>query len=197
MRFPDTTTNNTSSSNNNKSSSNNNNNNNNNKSKNTTTTNDTKITLYQSEGCSESRLVREVLCSLEIPYRSVPVADGSSDILPISCMIMATATTTNTIRIPVLEVIAYDDGNEDEHDDHIVYRVGATKCIDYLREKYYDHRGSSNDPDDPTWFDALPNNSNNNENNNSIGRIGGSISIGAYTAFLKGSRSLVPERVIE
>ena len=193
MRFPGTTTTTT-----NDPFSNINNNNDNNKSKNTTTTNDTKITLYQSEGCSESRLVREVLCSLEIAYRSVPVADGSSNILPISCMITTTATTTTT-RIPVLEVIAHDDGNDDEHDDHIVYRVGATECVDYLREKYYNayHRGSSNDPNDPTWFDVLPNNSNNNEDNNNIGRIGGSISIGAYTAFLKGSRSFVPERVFE
>ena len=186
-------------------------------------TNKNVLVLYQSEGCPESRLVREVLCSFEIPYKSIPVTDDGSSSNKLPTILMSgtfNSTPAAIARIPVLEIMEHNN-NEDNADsnknnnNNIVHRVGAIECVDYLREYYYcdfnhnDENGNNNNNNnklgnrDPTWFDELPETSTLPHNNggiqkSNIGRHchqGGSISMGAYTAFLKGSRSFVPNQV--
>ena len=218
------------------------------------------ITLHQAEGCPESRLVREVLCSLEIPYRSVPVADGSFNRLPTTSVqsnctyaLDTTSHTTvnetkdgnvhdsvniniddngrdgagegNAVRISVLEVSILDDaaaaatttGNispSGSNKTAVVYRIGARECVDYLRDTFYhphssasssstcssrnnsgaDGNANTNPDADPTWLDPFPEE---NFGRQSTGDGSNSVAIGAYTAFLKGSRAFVPERAME
>lgn len=68
------------------------------------------LVLYQMEGCPESRVVREVLCALELPYMSVPAGQGCSSPLK---------------RIPTLLDV-----------DSV--RKGADECTAYLWNKYRD-----------------------------------------------------------
>ena len=159
----------------------------------------TRIILYQSEGCPECRLVREVLCSLEIPYTSVPVTEdgSSSNTVPKPAAAAAATTGTGTgtsesasrVHIPVLEVVniarpTINDASDNDNSTTI-YHTGAKKCVDYLRKTYVD----SSNTIIPKWFDKISTKDN-------IGRNGGaSLSVSAYTAFLKGSRSFVPDHV--
>jgi glutathione S-transferase len=130
------------------------------------------LTLYQAEGCPESRLVREVLCTLELPYKSVSTGKG----------------TTST---PFL----FDDDKDDTElpvlvvEDTMTTLQGAKACTDYLWERYWDPKLNTNNKSSlPSWFDPVP--------TPNLGRAG-SFSVGAYTAFLKGSRALVPPQSLE
>lgn len=120
------------------------------------------VVLYQAEGCPESRLVREVLCTLEVPYLSIPMGNGSSHQLP---------NNTAKAEIPVLI-----DG------DSVLQ--GADDCRNYLWNKYRDATNSAV----PRWWNLPP--------KQNIGRAG-SFGIGAYTAFVRGSRAFVPKRALE
>jgi hypothetical protein len=183
-----------------------------------------KITLYGSEGCPESRLVREVLCSLEIPYRSVPVADGSSNALPIiqhhtmytnddapigNGNNSSSSNNNNNnnnmnppIQIPILEVdctVSKDKDNSysSSRSSKLIHRIGAKECVDYLRDTYYDDQNQTttsfySSSSNPTWFDLLP-----KENLGRSDDSSNSVAIGAYTAFLKGTRSFVPEKAMK
>lgn len=117
------------------------------------------LVLYQSEGCPESRLVRETLCTLEIPYLSIPIGLGSSHSLP-----------NPSRNIPVLV-----DG------DCIL--EGARDCQEHLWKNYKDPHGRQ-----PHWWDLPP--------THNLGRAG-SFSVGAYTAWVRGTRAFVPDRVFE
>jgi len=157
----------------------------------------TRLILYQSEGCPECRLVREVLCSFEIPYTSVPVTEdgSSSNTVPKPAAAAAATTGTGTsesasrVHIPVLEVVniarpTINDASDNDNSTTI-HHTGANKCVDYLRKTYVD----SSNTIIPKWFDKISTKDN-------IGRNGGaSLSVSAYTAFLKGSRSFVPDHV--
>ena len=101
------------------------------------------LLLYQVEGCPDCRIVRETLCTLEIPYLSVPARN-----------------------VPILI-----DG------DAIL--EGADACCDHLRNQYRDPTRSL-----PTWW-SMPLKEN-------IGKSG-SFGVGAYTAFVQGSRAFVPD----
>jgi SAM-dependent methyltransferase/glutathione S-transferase len=87
------------------------------------------LVLHQVEGCPESRLVREALCTLEIPYLSIPTPQpleeggGGGDV---------------NKQIPVLI-----DGDK-------VFR-GADSCVDYLWRRYADPTRPS-----PTWWSGMP-----------------------------------------
>lgn len=73
------------------------------------------LVLFQSEACPESRLVRETLCTLEVPYLSVAAAVGSFNL-----SLMGT-----DCPIPVLK-----DG------EHHCY--GASECTSHLWDTYKD-----------------------------------------------------------
>jgi hypothetical protein len=103
------------------------------------------LLLYQVEGCPDCRIVRETLCTLEIPYLSVPARN-----------------------VPILI-----DG------DAIL--EGADACCDHLRNQYRDPTRSL-----PTWW-SMPLKEKN------IGKSG-SFGVGAYTAFVQGSRAFVPDQ---
>lgn len=118
--------------------------------------NDKELTLYQAEGCPESRLVRETLCTLEIPYLSSPTGNGSSHLLP-----------DGTSETPVLI-----DGD--------TALQGANACQEYLWATYRDPNGRL-----PQWWNFPP--------KDNIGRDG-SVGVGVYAAFLRGSRAFVPDR---
>ncbi|VEU38883.1 unnamed protein product [Pseudo-nitzschia multistriata] len=173
------------------------------------------LTLYQAEGCPESRLVREVLCSLEIPYRSVPVADGSSNRLPNASDSRNHGATDDardggkSLRIPLLEIAPPNDSviaatpetAGTSSSIGVIYRVGARECVDYLRDNFYRRSGApkhhddhGRDGDTPTWLDPLPEE---NLGRGSDGDGSNSLAIGAYTAFLKGSRAFVPARAMK
>ena len=85
------------------------------------------LVLHQVEGCPESRLVREALCTLEIPYLSIPtphpLEEGGANAMK---------------QIPVLI-----DGDK-------VFR-GADSCVDYLWTRYADQTRPS-----PTWWSGMP-----------------------------------------
>jgi len=163
-----------------------------------------RVTLYGAEGCPESRLVREVLCSLEIPYRSVPVAYGSSNHLPIQTTNTETVEDGNcgdgsTIQIPVLEVCTAAETESSRSD--CMYSVGAKECVDYLHDTYYDqkqantnHAATSIFTNNPTWFDSLPKE---NLGRQTTGDGTNSVAFGAYTAFLKGTRAFVPKQAMK
>ena len=121
------------------------------------------LVLYQSEGSPESRLVRETLCTLEIPYLSIPCAEGSRHIplLP---------GDNDSSSIPILV-----DG------DNILQ--GANACQEYLWSNYRDPSAPV-----PRWWNLPP--------AKNIGRAG-SLGVGAYTAFLRGSRAFVPDRALQ
>lgn len=89
-----------------------------------------KFTLYQVEGCPDSRLVREVLCSLELPYFSISCADGSYSIIP--------AEVTN---IPTLLVDAGKDSKA---------LVGYLDIIPFLWQTFHDKSDV-----EPSWFDRI------------------------------------------
>lgn len=110
------------------------------------------MVLHQAENCPESRLVREVLCTLELPYYSIPsLADGTRS------------------SVPILDVAGSSPIQ------------GASDCVKYL---WNTHR---NDAEPfPSFVDRIPEGDN-------IGRSG-SFAVGAYTAFLRGTRSTVPEQ---
>jgi len=116
------------------------------------------ITLYQSEGCPESRLVRETLCTLEIPYLSVAAGLNS-------------ARVAASRSIPILK-----DGTKTFY--------GASECNDHLWKTYKDPSGKG-----PRFWNMLSNEEN-------LGRAG-SWGVGAYAAFLKGSRAFIPEKAMK
>lgn len=116
------------------------------------------IVLYQAEGCPESRLVREVLCTLEIPYQSVS-----------SSLSMAAGDHNHTI--PILKI------------GHDTTLRGASDCTEYLWKRFRDTQKPL-----PTWLNPGP--------KPNLGQSG-SFSVGAYTAFIKGSRALVPPEAME
>ncbi len=131
-----------------------------------------KLILYQAENCPESRLIREALCSLQISYRSVPVAEGSCNAVP------PTPTATNN-TIPVLSV--------QTNDQYWQHMVGAEDCLEYLNETYWKHSSPQ-----PSLFDPLP--------PNNLGRSGGpnfSVFTAATSAIQKGQRAFVPNRAME
>ncbi|CAJ1942174.1 unnamed protein product [Cylindrotheca closterium] len=80
--------------------------------------NGTEITLYQAEGCPESRLVRETLCTLEIPYLSIAAGINSSN----------SYDPVKGHPTPILE-----DGT------HVFY--GASECNNHLWKTYKDPSG--------------------------------------------------------
>jgi glutathione S-transferase len=125
------------------------------------------LILYQAEGCPESRLVREVLCTLELPYKSVSAGKGTSTPF-------------------------FDDDDDDELPVLVVEDTmtlqGAKSCTDYLWERYLDPKNNNNESSLPSWFDPVP--------TSNVGRAG-SFSVGAYTAFLKASRALVPPQSLK
>lgn len=126
---------------------------------------DHSLVLYQAEGCPDSRLVREVLCTLEIPYLSVAAGTGTTN----NSMPNNNHSADN--NIPVLV-----DG------DTVI--CGADACTQHLWNKYRDPNGVG-----PKWWDSiLP------EEN--LGRAG-SFGVGAYTAFVKGNRSFIPDRAFQ
>jgi glutathione S-transferase len=122
------------------------------------------LTLYQAEGCPESRLTREVLCTLELPYQSIPVGHNSSNSLPVDGINNAHNNT------PVLI-----DG------DYTLQ--GAHACSEHLWNKYRDPNGKL-----PVWWNPKP--------YPNLGRAG-SFGVGAYTAFLTGSRAFVPSQAMQ
>lgn len=127
----------------------------------------TQLVLYQAEGCPESRLVREALCCLKISYASVPVAEGSSNRLPLAAS-----------KMPVLSLRRQEDPQAEEH------IVGAEECLEYLNDAYFHtHNGH------PTWFDPIP--------SPNLGRSDGahlSVVTAALNALQKGKREFVPQR---
>ncbi len=133
------------------------------------------LVLYQVEGCAESRLVREVLCTLELPYLSIPSGKGCSIPPPPP---PSEPQQWRGGKIPLLM-----DGDE--------MHQGAQACRDYLWRRYYlddDLPQAKSSRRCPTWFDPppLPN----------FRRVG-SVSVRAYTAFGRGSRTFCPPRAME
>ena len=146
------------------------------------------ITLYQAENCPESRLVREVLCSLELPYCSVPVAAGSHNKLPSQVLL-----PSMTHRVPLLEISL--SSKDKKEDDSVAHIVGAKDCVDYLTKIYRNNTDDRDNSSCPSWFDALPEE---NLGRQSVAKgESNSIAIGAYTAFWKGTRAFVPKRALE
>lgn len=121
---------------------------------------DSTVTLYQAEGCPESRLVRETLCTLEIPYLSVAAGTNSANSDPL-----------HGHSIPMLK-----DGTKSFY--------GARECNDHLWNAYKDPNGLV-----PRYWKMLSAVEN-------LGRAG-SWGVGAYTAFLKGSRDFVPKQAMK
>ena len=144
------------------------------------------LTLYQAENCPDSRLVREVLCGLEVPYRSVPMAEGSSNALPEHC----TGSGPTPAEIPVLrvETTAAECGAS----GGAKHLVGADDCVDYLVGAYY-HCPSPNNKGGPSWFDPVPGGNLGRDD----GRLGFSVVTAAISAVRKGREALVPERAME
>ena len=70
-------------------------------------------------------------------------------------------------------------------DNDVKYISGAKECVEYLWETY----GDPTQPN-PTWFSRISPEDN-------IGRSDGSFSIGAYTAFIKGTRAFVPPKALQ
>ena len=135
------------------------------------------LVLYQSEGCPASRLVRESLCSLEIPYKSVPVAEGSQNVIP------STGDAGKLIsRSNNLPVLVADDGT-------ILH--GHDNCLGYLQQTYLDPNAKR-----PTWFDSVPPEENLSRRQDGTNNDK-TLMIGAYLAFWKGSRAFVPPRIFE
>ncbi|KAG7349447.1 endonuclease/exonuclease/phosphatase [Nitzschia inconspicua] len=132
------------------------------------------LILYQSEGCPQSRLVREVLCSLEIPYLSIPIASGSSNTHLVVELLKQENNDCGSPTLPVL----YNPGLGSN------YFVGAEDSIDYLWKKYGDSAQLR-----PTWLNCIP--------KDNIGRINASFSVGAYSAFVRGSRDFVPTQAMK
>jgi glutathione S-transferase len=128
------------------------------------------VVLYQAEGCYKSRLVREALCSLEIPYLSIPMVTGTSHRLPRE---IADAS------IPILV------DKDNRCDGNVKYISGANECVEYLWETYSDPTQPY-----PKWWTRIPPEDN-------IGRSDGAFSIGAYTAFIKGTRAFVPKKALQ
>ena len=138
------------------------------------------LILYQSEGCPASKLVRECLCSLEIPYISVPVAKGSQNVVRLANAIgqeMNTLSDANKIQLPVLTIGRYG-----------LVMQGHDDCIDYLLDQYLDHNAPR-----PSWFDTIPSAQNlGHDVDEGETQKPRSLLGGAYTAFLQGSRAFVP-----
>jgi hypothetical protein len=134
---------------------------------------DDELILYQSEGCSKSRLVREALCSLEIPCLSIPVAKGSSNARLLNEILRKDETDLKEINLPVLHDPASDQT-----------WVGAEQCVVHLWGEYHDETLPS-----PTWLNPIP--------ADNIGRTNVSFSVGVYAAFLRGSRAFVPTKAME
>ena len=155
---------------------------------------DDEITLYHLEGCPDSRLVRELLCCLELPYTSVvavpkhPVGDDNKDVLSASFM----HDTHVIIPRMTIRAASIDDSDNfrdkevDERSLPVATLVGAADCVDYLWETYWDNAQPL-----PTWWQSLPKGPEKN-----LGRRG-SFALGAYTAFLKGNRALVPQEALD
>jgi len=131
----------------------------------------TKVILYQAENCPESRLVREALCCLLIPYVSVPVAKGSSN------------NALPNRSIPVLSV---------RHVSTEQCFVGAEDCLNYLHSVCCCDSEDSTTHKAPTWFDPIP--------HPNVGRSGGanfSVLTAAVAAIRKGNRAIVPNQAMK
>jgi hypothetical protein len=113
---------------------------------------------------------------LEIPYLSVPIAEGScsknKSFLLRGEFDKYSGQQSSEISVRV-----------DPKNTHAACLVGADKCADYLWDQYGDDTRPS-----PTWLDRAP--------DINLGRQDGSPSIGTYAAFLKGCRAFVPERAM-
>jgi hypothetical protein len=133
-----------------------------------------RLILYQAEGDPESRLVREVLCTLELPYLSISSGLGSDN---------STLSVDSSLRPVLLDKNNDDDDDADDISTSSSSYQGAEECIEYLWGRY---RQPNAQP--PSWFDAAP--------PNNLGRAG-PFSVGAYAAFLRGARALVPSRAME
>ena len=132
------------------------------------------MVLYQSEGCPASRLVRELLCSLEIPYQSIPVAEGTFNS---AHDIESGGQTLGTIT-PVLI-------------DRTEVLRGHEECADYLWQLAEDSKNTV-----PTWFDVVAPDEDLGQRWNR-GRSTPLLFAAAYTAFLKGRRDFVPPRAFD
>ncbi len=128
-----------------------------------------RLILYQSEGCPESRLVREALCCLTVSYNSVPVAEGSYNRLPIPG------------RIPILSI---------QSSDSLQHFVGADDCLKYLNNIYWNNFATTKKQ--PTWFDPLP-----KENVGRSGGPNFSVFTAALAALRKGNSAFVPDKAMQ
>ena len=145
------------------------------------------ITLYQTEGCWESRLVREALCTLEIPYRSVPVGEGSSNQLPTSIASEDSAVISSTSSEPTIPLLVITHNEDDDHpQQQTVFLQGADDCVNFLWETFRDPQAPLPHFGQDLLWGRLEN----------VGRRHGSFGLGAYTAFVKGRRAFVPEKAL-
>jgi len=121
--------------------------------------------------------VREILCSMEIPYISIPVAQHSQNEMP-----------GEGLNSPVMTVVTDDEA------EPAVVMEGVDACLNFLQTKY----GCTEE--DPSSLHLLflrkflyriPPGENLGKQQQ------GNLAIGAYTAFLRGSRAFVPPRAME
>jgi len=125
--------------------------------------NTSKLTLFQMEGCPESRLVREILCGLEIPYTSSPISQLPRNFL----------TNDSITDRPVLLVQKVDERGEE------ISLTGYKDIAQHLWSKYYDPNSEW-----PTIWSTIEAQENQGQN----ATFGGMV----YVAFLKGRRAFVP-----
>ena len=139
------------------------------------------LTLYQTEGCPSSRLVREVLCTLELPYLSVPLVcrggkpSSRRGVVTVAASGWAGRNGDGIAKewkeAPILRI---DDDAADA-----TTLVGAEECCEFLWERYADGGTGCG----PSWLDPVP--------SPNVGREG-SFAAGAVAAVQQGAGRFVP-----
>jgi glutathione S-transferase len=132
------------------------------------------LTLYQAEGCPYSRLVRELLCSLELPYHSITCAEGSFSVVSMEDM-----EVKNGIPIMVVEQREANKGI-----NMTTRLLGHENAVAFLLDNFWDSTSKQ-----PQWWQRVSPQENSGQSN----KLGMSV----YLAFLQGRRAFVPKAVKE
>lgn len=146
------------------------------------------LTLYQTEGCPASRLVREVLCTLELPYLSVPFGEGGSHHHRITAISASDSNACSGDNTNIHDTDLWADapillvGGDGSSSRTTTTLIGAEECCDFLWKRHTAEDGVSGSKK-PSWLDPAP--------SPNMGR-NGSFSVGAYAAVLRGAEHFVP-----
>lgn len=130
---------------------------------------DIEYTLYQSEACASSRLVREILCSLEVPYCSISCAQGTRSDMT---RILSADTGDKNDPAATTPVLVVSDSNNQTSQ--------VLRGHDTIAKHLWERQGSSKAA--PSFFHVIPDN------------LGQNSSYGAsvYAAILQGQKAFLP-----